>query len=74
MTDPSPYRAAALTNKAWVFDEARKQFDRYPQPPAKGEIVFETGYGPSGLPHIGVQTAAISGADALYSLNLMLNR
>ncbi len=53
MLDPSPYRAAAATNQAWPFEEARKLLARYPAGPAKGEVLFETGYGPSGLPHIG---------------------
>ncbi|HLU91241.1 MAG TPA: lysine--tRNA ligase, partial [Pedomonas sp.] len=45
---------AARTNKAWVFEEARKLVDRYKDaPPEKGYVLFETGYGPSGLPHIG---------------------
>ncbi|ARS28072.1 lysine--tRNA ligase [Sphingomonas sp. KC8] len=47
-------RAAALDSKAWPFEEARKLLKRYPQgAPAKGHVLFETGYGPSGLPHIG---------------------
>jgi lysyl-tRNA synthetase class 1 len=46
-------REAALASKAWPYEEARKLLARYPQAPAKGEILFETGYGPSGLPHIG---------------------
>jgi lysyl-tRNA synthetase class 1 len=46
-------RAAALVSKAWPYEEARKLLKRYPDGPAKGEIVFETGYGPSGLPHLG---------------------
>jgi lysyl-tRNA synthetase class 1 len=46
-------REAALINKAWPFEEARKLIARYPDGfPAKG-VIFETGYGPSGLPHIG---------------------
>ena len=45
---------AAQTNKAWVFEEARKLVERYKDaPPEKGYVLFETGYGPSGLPHIG---------------------
>jgi len=46
--------AAAANAKAWPFEEARrlaKRVDR--SPPASGVITFETGYGPSGLPHIG---------------------
>jgi lysyl-tRNA synthetase class 1 len=40
--------------KAWPFQEAAKLVARYKDaPPAKGYVLFETGYGPSGLPHIG---------------------
>jgi len=46
-------RAAALVSKAWPYEEARKLLKRYPDGPPAGEIVFETGYGPSGLPHLG---------------------
>ena len=47
-------RDAALTSKAWPFEEARRLAGRYAKaPPAKGHVLFETGYGPSGLPHIG---------------------
>jgi lysyl-tRNA synthetase class 1 len=44
----------ALASKAWPFQEAEKLVKRYKQaPPEKGFVLFETGYGPSGLPHIG---------------------
>ncbi len=47
-------RDAALASKAWPFEEARKLLARYRDgAPAKGHVLFETGYGPSGLPHIG---------------------
>lgn len=47
-------RDAALKSKAWPFEEARKLVKRYEKkPPADGYVLFETGYGPSGLPHIG---------------------
>ncbi|MGY6552572.1 MAG: lysine--tRNA ligase [Erythrobacter sp.] len=50
--------AAARVSKAWPFQEAMKLAKRYPdgKRDAAGELVpvlFETGYGPSGLPHIG---------------------
>jgi lysyl-tRNA synthetase class 1 len=46
--------AAANVSKAWPFEEARKLLKRFPQGKPGGEaVVFETGYGPSGLPHIG---------------------
>ncbi len=47
-------RDAALQSKAWPFEEARRVLKRYEKaPPEKGYVLFETGYGPSGLPHIG---------------------
>ncbi|MEP7222967.1 MAG: lysine--tRNA ligase [Novosphingobium sp.] len=46
--------AAAQVSKAWPFEEARKIIKRYPQgKPGGSPVLFETGYGPSGLPHIG---------------------
>ena len=50
----SAFRDAAMTSKAWPFEEARRILKRYEKaPPEKGYVLFETGYGPSGLPHIG---------------------
>jgi lysyl-tRNA synthetase, class I len=47
-------RALAMEAKAWPFEEARRLLKRMEKvPPAKGYVLFETGYGPSGLPHIG---------------------
>src|ERR1700756_1794149 len=50
-------REAALKARAWPFEEARKVVARAERRAAKGlpfnEVLFETGYGPSGLPHIG---------------------
>ncbi len=47
-------RDAALISKAWPYEEARKLLKRYPDGKADGSpILFETGYGPSGLPHLG---------------------
>ncbi|MDQ2879570.1 MAG: lysine--tRNA ligase [Pseudomonadota bacterium] len=47
-------RTAALAAKAWPYEEARKLLKRYPQGKPDGTpMLFETGYGPSGLPHIG---------------------
>ena len=47
-------RDAAMSSKAWPFEEARRLLKRYDSaPPEKGYVLFETGYGPSGLPHIG---------------------
>ncbi len=47
-------RSLAETARAWPFEEARKLVARTGgKVPAKGYVLFETGYGPSGLPHIG---------------------
>jgi lysyl-tRNA synthetase, class I len=43
---------AAQSAAAWPFEEARKLVQRLERT-GKSEAVFETGYGPSGLPHIG---------------------
>ena len=57
MTD-NELTAAARVSKAWPFQEAQKLLKRYPDG-KKGPdgalmpVLFETGYGPSGLPHIG---------------------
>ncbi|MBV9811925.1 MAG: lysine--tRNA ligase, partial [Acetobacteraceae bacterium] len=45
-------RALAEQSNAWPFEEARKIVDRLKRQRAD-VVVFETGYGPSGLPHIG---------------------
>ena len=54
---PDDRAAARLTlqdatnvSQAWPFEEARKLVKRSP---TGNEVIFETGYGPSGLPHIG---------------------
>ena len=50
----SEMRDAAMSSKAWPFEEARRVLKRYEKaPPEKGYVLFQTGYGPSGLPHIG---------------------
>ena len=50
----SALRDAAMKSKAWPFEEARAILKRYEKKaPEKGYVLFETGYGPSGLPHIG---------------------
>ena len=47
-------RETGMVSKAWPFEEARRILKRYENsPPEKGYVLFETGYGPSGLPHIG---------------------
>lgn len=52
---PADIAAALADAKAWPFEEARKLLKRLDKlPGGKDKVVlFETGYGPSGLPHIG---------------------
>jgi lysyl-tRNA synthetase class 1 len=44
---------AAAESKAWPFEEAKKIIARYAKTGLPETVLFETGYGPSGLPHIG---------------------
>jgi lysyl-tRNA synthetase class 1 len=46
---------ASSTSKAWPFEEARRLIKRLERLPGGADktVLFETGYGPSGLPHIG---------------------
>ena len=47
-------RALGAEAKNWPFAEARNLLKRIGgNAPEKGYVLFETGYGPSGLPHIG---------------------
>jgi lysyl-tRNA synthetase class 1 len=50
-------REQAFAAKAWPFEEARKLLARIEARQKAGQevknVLFETGYGPSGLPHIG---------------------
>src|SRR6516165_2222541 len=48
----SDLRAFAEQSGAWPFEQARAIVARLKKKP-KDEVLFETGYGPSGLPHIG---------------------
>ncbi len=53
MTDSTLIEAARIS-KAWPFQEAQKLLKRFPNGRPDGSpVLFETGYGPSGLPHIG---------------------
>jgi lysyl-tRNA synthetase, class I len=49
---PASLRELAEQSNAWPFEEAKKIVARLKRKP-KDEVIFETGYGPSGLPHIG---------------------
>ena len=43
----------ALSAKSWPFQEAKNLIKRLDKLKKDGPVVFETGYGPSGPPHIG---------------------
>ena len=49
---PNDLRALAEQSNAWPFEQAKAIVARLKKNP-KDEVLFETGYGPSGLPHIG---------------------
>src|SRR6187397_2428904 len=49
---PSDLRSLAEQSNAWPFEQAKAIVARLKKSP-KEEVLFETGYGPSGLPHIG---------------------
>ena len=50
--DPDDLRALAEQSNAWPFEQARQIVARLNKK-SKDEVLFATGYGPSGLPHIG---------------------
>src|SRR5687767_4075123 len=50
--DAADLRTLAEQSTAWPFEEAKKIIARLKRK-SKDEVIFETGYGPSGLPHIG---------------------
>src|SRR3954467_13293216 len=52
MSNPNDLRALAEQSNAWPFEQAKQIVARMKKSP-KDEVLFETGYGPSGLPHIG---------------------
>src|SRR5436853_309136 len=49
---PSDLRTLAEQSNAWPFEQAKQIVARLQKKP-KDEVLFSTGYGPSGLPHIG---------------------
>ena len=58
MTYDEELIAAARVSKSWPFQEAQRLAKRFPDGKREAEgnlvpVIFETGYGPSGLPHIG---------------------
>jgi lysyl-tRNA synthetase class 1 len=65
-------REAAQNGRAWPFEEARKLVARFEKaPPANGYVLFETGYGPSGLPHIGTFGEVVRTSMVRHAFNTM---
>ncbi len=72
MTDAvSVLRKIASDAKAWPFVEARKLLQRLEKISGKDEVVFETGYGPSGLPHIGTFGEVVRTTMVRYAFEMM---
>lgn len=69
----SSLKSFATSSKSWAVLEAQKVVERVKKfPPKHGHVIFETGYGPSGLPHIGtycevVRTKMVQNAFSLLS-------
>jgi lysyl-tRNA synthetase class 1 len=71
---PAVDRDLALQGRAWPFEEARKILGRLAdRSPAKGYVLFETGYGPSGLPHIGTFAEVVRTSMIRHAFQAMSN-
>ena len=65
-------RELAQSSNAWPFQEARKIIERTGgKTPAKGYVLLETGYGPSGLPHIGTFAEVARTSMVRHALSLL---
>lgn len=59
-------------SKAWPFIEAQRILKKIGnKTPAKGYVLFETGYGPSGLPHIGTFGEVVRTSFVRYAFELL---
>ena len=67
-------REAVAACKAWPFQEARRVLDRIGgKCPDKGYVLFETGYGPSGLPHIGTFGEVVRTTFVQHALSTLMD-
>ena len=73
MTTQSPLaQKSYLESKSWAFEEARRILEKVGgKTPAKGYVLFETGYGPSGLPHIGTFGEVVRTAIVRHTFSLI---
>lgn len=61
-----------LESNAWPFVEAKRIYEKIgKKTPAKGFVLFETGYGPSGLPHIGTFGEVVRTAFVRHAFSLI---
>ncbi len=70
----SDIRSLAADSKAWPFEEARKIIKRYEKSGFPDEVLFETGYGPSGLPHIGTFGEVSRTSMVLHAFQVLTGR
>jgi lysyl-tRNA synthetase class 1 len=71
MTAAQTQAELAATSKAWPFEEARKLLKRLDKRDPAREVLFETGYGPSGLPHIGTFGEAVRTSMVRHALETL---
>ncbi|MBY0566100.1 MAG: lysine--tRNA ligase [Hyphomonadaceae bacterium] len=69
MTDLATLAAGA---KAWPFEQARLVLEHYKRAP-KETVIFETGYGPSGLPHIGTFGEVVRTSMVRHAFRVLTN-
>jgi lysyl-tRNA synthetase class 1 len=63
-----------LASNAWPFVEAKKLLERLDYSlPEKGYVLFETGYGPSGLPHIGTFGEVARSTMVMHAFKVLTN-
>ena len=75
MTDlAAELKAVASDAKAWPFAEARDLAKRLDGMAHQGEVLFETGYGPSGLPHIGTFGEVVRTSMVRHAFEVMTGR
>ncbi len=61
-----------LKSNSWPFLEAKKILEKIgSKTPKKGYVLFETGYGPSGLPHIGTFGEVVRTSFVRYAFGLI---
>lgn len=71
MTDAKTLRALAETARAWPFEEARRVVKRVRDRPTDQPVIFQTGYGPTGLPHIGTFGEVVRTTMVRHAFNVL---